>query len=81
MPLHPLLKKGLHKLGFSKPTDIQRQAIPLAVDGVMTLKKQEKEAGETDEETGDAERKNRDIVGVAETVSILKSSLLPAALA
>lgn len=31
--LHATLKNGLVSLGFKKPTDIQRRAIPLALEG------------------------------------------------
>lgn len=30
-PLHPLIKRGLHKLGFTDPTEIQKRAIPVAL--------------------------------------------------
>ncbi|KAJ9109741.1 hypothetical protein QFC19_001971 [Naganishia cerealis] len=69
IPLHPLLKKGLHKLGFSKPTDIQRQTIPVAINGLPVSTKEETEDDETDAEEEKAQRKTRDIVGVAETGS------------
>ncbi|KAJ9128189.1 hypothetical protein QFC24_000481 [Naganishia onofrii] len=46
--------------------DIQRQAIPLAVHGVMPTAKKNKK-GET--EADEAEKRDRDIVGVAETGS------------
>jgi superfamily II DNA/RNA helicase len=67
MPIHPLLKKGLHKLGFTKPTEIQKQAIPVAVNGSPAS---EEEGDESDEDMeGQPEKRLRDVVGVAETVS------------
>lgn len=31
IPLHPLLKRGLHRLGYSTPTEIQKRAIPVGI--------------------------------------------------
>lgn len=69
MPIHPLLKKGLYKLGFTKPTEIQRRAIPVAVNGSEPVSGED--GNETDEDMEDAQSENRlrDVVGVAETVS------------
>jgi ATP-dependent RNA helicase DDX24/MAK5 len=44
--LHPLLKKSLFALGFSRPSDIQARAVPVGI------------------------QPGKDVVGVAETVSI-----------
>lgn len=77
MPIHPLLKKGLYKLGFTKPTEIQKQAIPVAVNGSPAS---EEEGHESDEDMEDAqgEKRLRDVVGVAETVSLpLKQLVTP----
>lgn len=67
LPLHPLLKKGLHKLGFTKPTEIQKQAIPMAINGTSTSS-DDVDAG-SDVEMESAPKRSRDVVGVAETVS------------
>lgn len=49
IPLHASLKKCLLSLGFVNPTEIQKQAVPLALEG-------------------------RDVVGVAETVSLVDTT-------
>ncbi|EIW66497.1 hypothetical protein TREMEDRAFT_65359 [Tremella mesenterica DSM 1558] len=33
IPLHPILKRSLSKLGFTKPTDIQARALPVCLAG------------------------------------------------
>lgn len=68
MPIHPLLKKGLHKLGFTKPTEIQKQAIPIAVNGTAASSGDEDDGSDEDMENKETEHKLRDVVGVAETV-------------
>jgi superfamily II DNA/RNA helicase len=62
-----LLKKGLHKLGFTKPTEIQKQAIPMAINGTSAA---DVDAG-SDVEMDSAPKRSRDVVGVAETVSAI----------
>ena len=73
MPLHPLLKKGLHKLGFTKPTEIQKQAIPMAVNGTTVSSEKHDATSDEDMETESAPKRSRDVVGVAETVSRSKT--------
>lgn len=69
MPIHPLLKKGLHKLGFTKPTEIQKQAIPMAVNGTSPTTDDQENESDQDVEMEQSEKRLRDVVGVAETVS------------
>lgn len=69
LPLHPLLKKGLYKLGFTMPTAIQRQAVPMAINGTVVASGEDDSASDEDAEIDSKPSGPRDVVGVAETVS------------